>query len=87
MGDNWGAVKTNKGEKAVEVAVPTAETDINAAYEAVIHVLSTNPPKEEKKMGRSNCPRGLLLQLPDEVRNFSPSFSLLLIIPFFCVMC
>jgi chitin synthase len=32
----------------VEVAVPTAETDINAAYEDAIHVLSTKPPKEVK---------------------------------------
>ncbi|KAI0298178.1 glycosyltransferase family 2 protein [Multifurca ochricompacta] len=43
-----GVVKASKGENAVEVAVPTAETDINAAYEDAIHVLSTKPPKEEK---------------------------------------
>lgn len=30
--------------------MPTAETDINAAYEDAIHVLSTKPPKEEKKV-------------------------------------
>lgn len=29
--------------------MPTAETDINAAYEDAIHVLSTKPPKEEPK--------------------------------------
>ena len=45
-----GVVKANKGENAVEVAVPTAEKDINAAYEDAIHVLSTKPPKEEKKV-------------------------------------
>ena len=45
-----GVVKTNKGENAVEVAVPTAETDINSMYEDAIHVLSTKPPKEEKKV-------------------------------------
>ena len=45
-----GVVKANKGENAVEVAVPTAETDINSAYEDAIHVLSTKPPKEEKKV-------------------------------------
>ncbi|KAI9462964.1 glycosyltransferase family 2 protein, partial [Boletus coccyginus] len=37
----------NKNE--VEVAVPTTETDINAAYEDAIHVLSTKPPKTEHK--------------------------------------
>ncbi|KAH9012182.1 glycosyltransferase family 2 protein [Lactarius pseudohatsudake] len=44
-----GVVKATKEENAVEVAVPTAETDINVAYEDAIHVLSTKPPKEEKK--------------------------------------
>ena len=44
-----GVVETNKGENVVGMAVPTAKTDINAAaYEDVIHVLSTKPPKEEK---------------------------------------
>jgi hypothetical protein len=45
-----GVVKASKGDNAVEVAVPTAEKDINAAYEDAIHVLSTKPPKEEKKV-------------------------------------
>lgn len=45
-----GVVKTSKDSNAVEVVVPTAETDINAAYEDAIHVLSTKPPKEEKKV-------------------------------------
>jgi chitin synthase len=45
-----GVVKANKGENVVEVAVPTAEKDINAAYEDAIHVLTTKPPKEEKKV-------------------------------------
>src|SRR5216683_2863212 len=45
-----GVVKASKGENAVEVAVPTAETDMNAAYEGAIHVLSTKPTKEEKNM-------------------------------------
>lgn len=44
-----GVVKTGKNTNEVEVAVPTAETDINAAYEDAIHVLSTKPPKEEPK--------------------------------------
>ncbi|VDB96624.1 unnamed protein product [Peniophora sp. CBMAI 1063] len=44
-----GVVKTSTDSKTVEVVVPTAETDINAAYEDAIHVLSTKPPKEEKK--------------------------------------
>jgi chitin synthase len=43
-----GVIKTNKGENAVEVAVPRTEKDINAAYEDAIHVLSTKPPKEKK---------------------------------------
>ena len=38
-----------KDTNQVEVNVPTAETDINAAYEDAIHVLSTKPPKEESK--------------------------------------
>ena len=37
----------NKNE--VEVSVPTTETDINAAYEDAIHMLSTKPPKQEPK--------------------------------------
>jgi hypothetical protein len=45
-----GVVKANKREDTVEVAVPTAEKDINTAYEDAIHVLSTKPPKEEKKV-------------------------------------
>jgi hypothetical protein len=45
-----GVVKANKGENVVEVAVPTAEKDINAAYEDAIHMLSTKPPKEDKKV-------------------------------------
>ncbi|KZV65081.1 glycosyltransferase family 2 protein [Peniophora sp. CONT] len=45
-----GVVKTTKGSNDVEVVVPTAETDINAAYEDAIHVLSTKPPKEEHKV-------------------------------------
>jgi len=45
-----GEVKTTGGKgNEVEVAVPTEERDINAAYGDAIHVLSTKPPKEEKK--------------------------------------
>ncbi|KAH7913366.1 glycosyltransferase family 2 protein [Hygrophoropsis aurantiaca] len=44
-----GVVSTGKNKNEVEVAVPTAETDINAAYEDAIHVLSTKPPKEDSK--------------------------------------
>ena len=44
-----GVFETNKGN-AVEVVVSTAETDINTAYEDAIRVLSTKPPKEEKKV-------------------------------------
>jgi chitin synthase len=45
-----GVVKTTKDTNQVEVSVPTAETDINAAYEDAIHVLSTKPPKEDNKV-------------------------------------
>ncbi|KAG0696917.1 glycosyltransferase family 2 protein [Suillus ampliporus] len=46
-----GVVSAGKGDNKneVEVAVPTAETDINAAYEDAIHVLSSKPPKTESK--------------------------------------
>ena len=47
----------------MEVAVPTTETDINAAYEDAIHVLSTEPPKEEKKVDAE-------AQQGDYYRNF-----------------
>ena len=47
----------------MEVAVPTTETDINAAYEDAIHVLSTEPPKEEKKADTET-------QQEDYYRNF-----------------
>jgi chitin synthase len=58
-----GEVKASKGDNAVEVAVPTAETDINAAYEDAIHVLSTKAPKEEKKVD-------LATEQEDYYRNF-----------------
>jgi chitin synthase len=47
-----GVVTVGKGPNSneVEVAVPTTETDINAAYEDAIHVLSTKPPKAEQKI-------------------------------------
>ncbi|KAF9220531.1 glycosyltransferase family 2 protein [Gyrodon lividus] len=47
-----GVVSAGKGpnKNEVEVAVPTAETDINAAYEDAIHVLSTKAPKAEQKV-------------------------------------
>jgi chitin synthase len=44
-----GVVQTGKNKNEVEVAVPTAETDINAAYEDAIHVLSTKPEKVDPK--------------------------------------
>ncbi|CAL1713774.1 unnamed protein product [Somion occarium] len=45
-----GVVATTGANKnEVEVAVPTAETDINAAYEDAIAVLSTKPPKSDPK--------------------------------------
>ncbi|KZT12244.1 glycosyltransferase family 2 protein [Laetiporus sulphureus 93-53] len=44
-----GVIKTSKNSNEVEVEVPTAETDINAAYEDAIHMLSTKPPREDPK--------------------------------------
>jgi chitin synthase len=58
-----GVVKSSKGDNAVDVAVPTAETDINAAYEDAIHVLSTKPPKEEKSVDAATAQE-------DYYRNF-----------------
>lgn len=40
---------TGKNKNEVEVEVPSAETDINAAYEDAIAVLSTKPPKSDPK--------------------------------------
>ncbi|TFK88987.1 glycosyltransferase family 2 protein [Polyporus arcularius HHB13444] len=44
-----GVVKVGPNKNEVEVAVPTEETDINAAYEDAIHMLSTKPPKVDSK--------------------------------------
>jgi len=80
-----GVVQTNKGENLVEVAVPMVETDINAVYENAIHVLSIKP-LEGKKVDAATAQE-------DYHRNVrikcaaSPSFSLLLVIIFFCVVC
>jgi hypothetical protein len=39
----------SNGKYTIDEALPTAETDGNAAYDDVIHVLSTQPPKEGEK--------------------------------------
>jgi len=44
-----GVVTTGKNKNEVEVAVPTTENDIDAAYEDAIHVLSTKAPKVDSK--------------------------------------
>ncbi|EKM49889.1 glycosyltransferase family 2 protein [Phanerochaete carnosa HHB-10118-sp] len=44
-----GVVSTGKNTNEVEADVPTAQTDINAAYEDAIAVLSTTPPKSDSK--------------------------------------
>jgi len=44
-----GVVKAGKNKNEVEVAVPTAETDINAAYDDALHTLTTKPPPVESK--------------------------------------
>jgi len=53
-----GVVKTNKVENTVEVPVPTAKKDVNAAYEDVIHVLSIKPQKEENKVDAATAQAG-----------------------------
>ncbi|KAF8551879.1 glycosyltransferase family 2 protein [Imleria badia] len=47
-----GIISVGKGpnKNEVEIAIPTAETDINAAYEDAIHVLTTNSPEAEQKV-------------------------------------
>ena len=40
-------MKTGPNKNEVEVDIPTTDTDINAAYEDAIAVLSTKPPKAE----------------------------------------
>ncbi|KAI0691142.1 glycosyltransferase family 2 protein [Cerioporus squamosus] len=47
--DRSRVVKVGPNKNEVEVAVPTEETDINAAYEDAIHMLSTKPPKVDSK--------------------------------------
>ncbi|KAK7682323.1 Chitin synthase 4 [Cerrena zonata] len=60
---------TGKNKNEVEVAVPTAETDINAAYEDAIAVLSTKPPKSESKPDPQT-------EQEDYYRNFRTNVSL-----------
>ncbi|KAI0930946.1 Chitin synthase 4 [Taiwanofungus camphoratus] len=63
-----GVVQTGKNKNEVEVAVPTADTDINAAYEDAIHVLSTKPPKSEPKLDAQT-------QQEDYYRSFRTNVS------------
>ncbi|KAN0087987.1 chitin synthase, class 1 [Tylopilus felleus] len=58
-----GVVSSGKGpnKNEVEVTMPTAEADINAAYEDAIHVLFTKPPN-----GRHVDAAGGLLQDPPD---------------------
>jgi chitin synthase len=44
-----GVVTTGKNKNEVEVAVPTTENDIDAAYEDAILVLTTKAPKANPK--------------------------------------
>jgi chitin synthase len=59
-------VTTGKNKNEVEVAIPTAEKDIDAAYEDAIHVLSTKAPKVESKPDSST-------QQEDYYRNKCPT--------------
>ena len=49
MSTDLGVVTAGKGKNEVEVAVPTEEKDINAAYEDAMAVLSTKAPKADSK--------------------------------------
>ena len=64
-----GVVSSGKGpnKNEVEVTMPTAEADINAAYEDAIHVLFTKPPN-----GRHVDAAGGLLQDPPDKRKWCP---------------
>ena len=42
-------MKTDAKTNEVEVEVPDNASDINSAYDQALMVLSTKPPKEEKK--------------------------------------
>jgi chitin synthase len=64
-----GVVKTGKNKNEVEVAVPTTETDINAAYEDAIHILQTKPPKVESAPDAST-------QQEDYYRSFRTKYVL-----------
>ncbi|KAI5989993.1 glycosyltransferase family 2 protein [Pisolithus albus] len=52
-----GVVPVGKNTNEVEVAVPTADTDINAAYMNAIRVLSTKSPEEERKVDPATKPK------------------------------
>ena len=54
-----GLVKTNKGENEIEVAVPTAGTDINTAYEDGRCVVDQTT--EGEKMWRRHLPRRIII--------------------------
>ena len=82
----WRVVRTNKRESFVEVALPTAEMDIKAAYDDAIRVLSTKPPKEEKKVDAETAQEDYRCNFRAKCAT-SSSFSLLLIIIFFCMVC
>ena len=69
-----GVVKASKWENAVEVAVPTAETDINAAYEDAIHVLPTKPLKEEKTVDEATVQEDFYRNFRTKRAAFLPSF-------------
>jgi hypothetical protein len=56
------------------VAVPTAETDINAAYEDAIHVLSTKPPKEDKTVDAATAQEDFYRNFRTKCAAFLPSF-------------
>ncbi|CCL99770.1 uncharacterized protein FIBRA_01792 [Fibroporia radiculosa] len=67
-----GVVTTGKNKNEVEVAVPTAETDINAAYDDAIHVLQTKPPKEDSKPDPQT-------EQEDYYRGFRTKYNLVLL--------
>jgi chitin synthase len=53
VGTDLGVVAAPGKTGQVDVAVPTEQKDINAAYEDAIAVLNSKPPKEDQKRDAS----------------------------------
>jgi len=85
-GTKLGVAKTSTREDTVDVPVLTTETGVNAAYEEVIHVLSTKPPKEQKEVDAATAQEDYYCDFGTKCAA-SPSFLLFLIVFFSYVVC